>query len=383
MASTGFPGFRQQREGGGLARFVKALEAVPDGGTGQIWIRMPIKLGDMLMALPSVFTVKETWERLAEDRGIKLRFTLTGKAPIDLFKESTPQIFAACMVDGQTPFRNSPFGIRKFWGKDRPLAVINFSKSDRIKVAAWIAGVPVRAGIADGSFNWCYHFSEPYEKGILSHRVFRYLPITRWLAGPNVSLRFETLAPNRYGGTSIMGLLEDLGWDGGPYVVFGAYPNQQNPERHWFPRDQPWIHLAQLALRDGITPVLVGGPEHRRDLERLAAASGCLCLAGRTELPQLMALLANAIGTIAVDTGIAHLAAATGKPTVVIFGHGLEYWDLPCGPKVIALRGNPAGQSLYQDSPDARESAMSPWCTATRRVAPERAWGVLNCLIQE
>jgi ADP-heptose:LPS heptosyltransferase len=96
-----------------------------------------------------------------------------------------------------------------------------------------------------------------------------------------------------------------------------------------------------------------------------------------------MALLANAMGTIAVDTGIAHLAAATGKPTVVIFGHGLEYWDLPCGPKVIALRGNPAGQEPYPELPDAREPAMSPWCTATRRVAPERAWGVLNCLVQE
>jgi ADP-heptose:LPS heptosyltransferase len=202
-----FQGISRRLEGGGLARFTKALTAVPAGGEAGIWIRMPIKLGDMVMALPSVFAVKRTWEKLAEDRGIKLHFTLTGKAPIDLFKESTPRIFAACMVDGRTPFCNSPSGIRRFWGKDRPLAVINFSKSDRIKVAAWMAGVPVRAGIADGSFNWCYHFCEPYEKGLFGHRTFCYLPFTRWLAGPDVSLHFETLGPDRYGGSSVMALL--------------------------------------------------------------------------------------------------------------------------------------------------------------------------------
>jgi ADP-heptose:LPS heptosyltransferase len=287
------------------------------------------------------------------------------------------------MVDGQTPYRNSPFSIRRYWGKASPLAVINYSKSDRIKLAAWMGGVPVRAGIADGSFNWCYQFSESYEKSLFSHRVFRYLSLTQWLAGPEVSLRFETLRPERYGGTSVMGLLKGIGWAGGPYVVFGIYPHQQNPERKWLPGDDPWIRLAQMALRDGVTPVLVGGPEHRADIERIASASGSLCLAGKTNLPQLLALLANATGTIAVDTGIAHLAAATGKPTVVIFGHGREHLDLPCGPKVIALRGNPVGHSFYPIAPIPMEPDTSPWWVATHCIAAERAWGVLNYLANE
>jgi ADP-heptose:LPS heptosyltransferase len=382
MASTGFPGFRQQREGGGLARFVKALEAVPDGGTGQIWIRMPIKLGDVVMALPSIFAVKDTWEKLAEARGIKLRFTLLGKPSITLFQEAIPEVFAACLVDGETPFR-SPLGMRKSWGKDRPLAVINFSKSDRIKLAAWIGGVPVRAGISDGGFNWCYQFCEPYEKSIMSHRVFRYLSLTRWLAGPDAHLRFEILDPVRYGGRSVLDVLKDAGWDGGPYVVFGPNADLKNPERRWFPLAQPWLRVAELARREGITAVLAGGPEHLESLARMASASGTLCLAGKTTLPQLLALTAGAVGTIAVDTGIAHVAAATGKPTVVIFGDGREHWDLPCGPRVIALRGNPAGRSLYPEPPGTRERAMSPWGAATGGIAAERAWAVLNCLARE
>jgi len=383
MASGGIQRSGRRGEGGGLVRFLNALRAVPDGGEASVWIRLPIKLGDVMMALPSVFAIKHAWEGLAERRGIKLRFTLMGKPGINLFRECLPQVFEACMVDGQSPFRNSPFSIRKYWGKAPPLAVINYSKSDRIKLAAWIGGVPVRAGIADGSFNWCYQFSEHYEKSIFSHRVLRYLPLTQWLAGPDVSLRFETLSPQRYGGTSVMGLLEDLGWNGGPYVVFGVYPHQQNPERRWLPGDESWIRLAQLALRDGVTPVLVGGPEHTAGIQRIASVSGCLCLVGKTDLPQLLALSANAIGTIAVDTGIAHVAAATGKPTVVIFGPGREQLDLPCGPKVIALRGNPVGQSTYPVGPIPVEHAASPWCFATHCIAAERAWGVLNYLAQE
>ena len=95
--------------------------------------------------------------------------------------------------------------------------------------------------------------------------------------------------------------------------------------------DSPWLRLAELARRDGITPVLVGGPESREELDRIASASGSISLAGRTSLPQLLALMDHGMGTVAVDTGIAHLAAATGKPTVVVFGFGSEFLDLPRG----------------------------------------------------
>jgi len=383
MAPSGVPGSSHQPEGGGLARFMKALAAVPDGGAGQIWVRMPLKLGDVVMALPSLFAVKNAWEKLADLRGIRLRFTLLGKAGITLFQEAIPEVFAACLVDEATTLR-SPFAMRRSWKGDRPLAVINYSKSDRIKLAAWFGGVPVRAGISDGGFNWCYQFCSPYEKSSrLGHRVFRYLALTRWLAGPEVRLRFETLDPGRYGGTSVRGVLEAAGWDGGPYVVFGPNPDQRGLERRWFPLDQPWLKLAELARREGVTPVLAGGPEHRESLERVAAAGGGLSLAGRTTLPQLLALTAGAVGTIAVDTGIAHVSAATGRPTVVIFGEGREHWDLPCGPRVIALRGNPAGVSLYPELEHAGGRALSPWGAATGGIAAERAWAVLNCLARE
>jgi ADP-heptose:LPS heptosyltransferase len=191
------------------------------------------------------------------------------------------------------------------------------------------------------------------------------------------------MGPDSFGGSTVRERLRERGWTGGPYVVFGAFPNQRNPERRWYPRYEPWVRLAALARAAGITPVLAGGQEHIEGLEQIARENGALCLAGQTSLPELMALCAGAEGTIAVDTGIAHLAAATGRPTVVIFSHGQEFWDFPCGPKVISLRGNPAFEPLYPVSPRFPDDVVRPWTAATSSIPAERAWSVLNALAAE
>jgi ADP-heptose:LPS heptosyltransferase len=368
----------------GLERFQDALQALPAGAEAEVWIRVPCQLGDMIMALPSLFIVKHTWEALARAQGRRLRFVVTGKRSASLFQESVPEVFAACHLDDAFPPSGSPLGLLRHWGRNKPLAVINYSKSDRLKTAAWLARVPVRAGIADGANNWCYHYSHPFiTYAHVGHRHFRLLPLTEWLAGPDAVGRMEAMGSARFGGASVLDALRGQGWDGGPYAVFGVYPLPQFPERCWYPLDEPWLRLAELARRDGVTPVLAGGSESRERLERIAAQGRCLSMAGRTTLPQLLALLDHAVGTISVDTGIAHLAAATGRPTVVIFAHGQEYWDFPCGPKVLSLRGNPAGDPAYPVPADLMGQALRPWAAATAGIPAARAWGLLKYLASE
>jgi len=381
---AGLRQWNQNRGGDGLGRFRQAVAAIPAGGEAHVWIRVPIQMGDVVMALPSIFTVIRAWEAVARARGVVLKVTITGKRSVSLFREAVPQVFAACHVDEEFPPARSPLKLIRHWEAHKPLAVINYSKSDRIKLAAWYDRIPVRAGIADGGNNWSYHFCHPFAGfNQVGHRVFRHLPMTRWLAGPDAAPRFEPLGTDRFGGASVLDLLRQQGWTGGPYVVFGVDPFHRNPERRWFPLDEPWLRLCALARAAGVTPVLAGAAESRARLDLIAHAGGGLSLAGRTDLPQLLALVANALGTIAVDTGIAHLAAATGKPTVVIFGWGSEALDLPCGPKVVSLRGDPAGESAYPIAPGSMAQASTPWCVATSRIPAERAWGILNYLAGE
>src|SRR5207248_10329201 len=68
----------------------------------------------------------------------------------------------------------------------------------------------------------------------------------------------------------------------------------------------------------GGTAVLVGAREEMEISARVAAAvDGPVCdLTGRTTLPQLAAVLAEADVLLANDTGPLHLAVALGRPVV-------------------------------------------------------------------
>jgi ADP-heptose:LPS heptosyltransferase len=69
-------------------------------------------------------------------------------------------------------------------------------------------------------------------------------------------------------------------------------------------------------------------------------------LAGRTDVLELAALVAGAGRVVCGDTGVAHLATALGRPSVVLFGPTPPAeWGPPAVPHHVALwagrRGDP------------------------------------------
>jgi lipopolysaccharide heptosyltransferase II len=72
-----------------------------------------------------------------------------------------------------------------------------------------------------------------------------------------------------------------------------------------------------LRERFGLQSVVAGGPD-TIDLARQIPSA--LNLAGKTNLPQLVALLQRASLVIANDSGPMHIAAALNRPLVTIFG---------------------------------------------------------------
>ena len=77
-----------------------------------------------------------------------------------------------------------------------------------------------------------------------------------------------------------------------------------------------------LAERDGFETIIVGAPGDIEVANETARQmrSPAIMLAGKTTLSQLKALLARSTLVISNDTGAAHLSAALGTPTVVVFG---------------------------------------------------------------
>jgi heptosyltransferase-1 len=84
--------------------------------------------------------------------------------------------------------------------------------------------------------------------------------------------------------------------------------------------DARWSALLEQVTRLGLIAVLPwGNAGEAARSERLAAGSREAFVPARRELPELAALLAGAELVVGVDTGLTHLAAALGAPTVALF----------------------------------------------------------------
>lgn len=101
-----------------------------------------------------------------------------------------------------------------------------------------------------------------------------------------------------------------------PYAVL--LTNASRATKLW---PTPAWHAVEAHLaRSGLRSVLVWGSEVEGVATReRAQAMVAACVAPRAPLDQLAALLAGAQVVVGIDTGLTHLAAAAGAPTVGIF----------------------------------------------------------------
>jgi len=102
--------------------------------------------------------------------------------------------------------------------------------------------------------------------------------------------------------------------------------------------------LAACLRRDGLCPLLLGAPGDRDIAHAVSTAAGAPTpsLVGRDRPALLATLLARLCCLVSGDTGVAHLAAAMGVPTVTLFG--------PTDPRLTKPRGT-AARVLYRAVP--------------------------------
>jgi heptosyltransferase-3 len=108
-----------------------------------------------------------------------------------------------------------------------------------------------------------------------------------------------------------------------PYVVLHLWPGGANYEERSWPQDR-WFELARGLNARGLDVVLTGGPEDAEATEALAAAwraegARARSVAG-TSWTETLVCLRHASGTISVNTGVMHVAAAVGVPTIALNG---------------------------------------------------------------
>jgi heptosyltransferase-2 len=127
---------------------------------------------------------------------------------------------------------------------------------------------------------------------------------------------------------------------GARYAILGPR-SAYGPAREWFP--ERFVAAGrELALR-GLRVVVCGTAGERDACAAVAAGIGAaaVSIAGETTLPALVAVAAGASLALCNDSGLAHVAAATGAPTIQIYGSAASGWTAARGPRVRVLHRAP------------------------------------------
>lgn len=115
------------------------------------------------------------------------------------------------------------------------------------------------------------------------------------------------------------------------------------PTKHW--PVAHWQELARLAAARGCRILLPwGNPVEHERAEAIATQADSAEILSRRGLGELLDLFAELDGFVAVDTGLAHLAAASGLPGIALYG--------PTDPALTGVIGGRA-ESLAAEFPCA------------------------------
>jgi heptosyltransferase I len=102
----------------------------------------------------------------------------------------------------------------------------------------------------------------------------------------------------------------------GEYVVLLTATSRTDKE--W--PEEDWRALGTALIATGLRCLLPGGSEHERlRAARIARSLGRAVATPAMNLTDLAGLMAGARIVVGVDTGLVHLAAALGRPTIAIY----------------------------------------------------------------
>ena len=151
-------------------------------------------------------------------------------------------------------------------------------------------------------------------------------------------------APHLFTSEAIEARADEITAGEGPILAIGPCAN-------WIGKTWPAERFARLAhqLLDPGAPLaggrlmVVGGPDDRREAAAVLHAAPrerVIDLVGREDLLTVYAALKRASLFVGCDSGLMHMAAAAGAPTLGLFGPSDERLYAPWGPRARAVRGS-------------------------------------------
>ena len=306
------------------------LAPTPDFGTlARILVIRPGGMGDMLMLLPTLRSIRQHHPHLAIDIVCETRnFEVLELAGLS---------DSAMLYDGN-PFRF----FRRLRRTDYEVVIDSEQFHNFSAVMAWLSGAPVRVGFKINPAR-LHLYTHLVSYNIDGYEMEQFGNLLRPFG---LSLDHQTLhgvlidadSRLRDGIPSAAKPIIDKG-----RVVVVA-PGSSDAYKQWGP--EKFAEMITRLNRNGCSFVLVGGKNDlARDVALRARADSLIDCCAQLSLLDTAAILNAGSVFVGCDSGLTHLTTALGRPTVAIFGPSdSEKWsdqhaqhmvvrkNLPCSP---------------------------------------------------
>jgi heptosyltransferase-2/heptosyltransferase-3 len=175
-----------------------------------------------------------------------------------------------------------------------------------------------------------------------THSVEQQLALLGWTGVPVSDRPRTTLAVTAAANVRIDEILSASGLTDKKFALI--HPAAAFATKQWAAVN--FAKVADYLAANGIAAVAIAGPSEGEVLNSLIGAAESPVVACAVSLPEVSALASRASLFVGNDSGIAHIAAAVGTPSVVVFGSSnIAHWrpwssapaevvfeEMPCQP---------------------------------------------------
>ena len=317
--------------------------------TKRIVVRTPTWVGDAVMSLPALSELR----RIFPESHITLA---CNPGTADIFLESD-------VADDVLVAERGAFSVIKnaqAWRRNQFDLAVLFQNAFAAAVTAWIAGVPVRAGYKTDRRGALLTTAIPLPKWKNErHESFYYLNIvaelerdllgTSSISGSEAHFKLPVSGDRKDAARRMIN--QPGGHPEKPLAII--CPGSVNSRAKRWPAER-YAELADRLIESGMNVGLIGSSAEAEVSTEVAsrAKHQPIMLTGKTTVAEAVAIISIADVLITNDTGPAHVGAATGTPTLVIFGPTNPLTTYPLSPAAEIIRQPPdCAPCMLRDCP--------------------------------
>jgi heptosyltransferase I len=292
-----------------------------------VFIRLD-KIGDLV----STLSVDEH----PELRNWKVKWVVSSGLGWIAAQATPPRDFIEISPDKKN-WKESYRRLFKFLRQEKPEAVVVFQAPWWVSLACFRAQIPLRIGRKSQWHSFLFFNRSFRQSRSLSEK--HEAQYNQELVEQGLGLKHVDLPPLRLQGNFAPHLLEKLNVQKNKYLV--VHPGMFGSALNW-PQSHYNTLIENLVGKNVV--VVTGTPQDERFLseikQRWKSHPQVRIAQGKLSLQELMSVLSMSSGIIAPSTGVLHLAASLGIPSVGIYSpilaHHPKRWG-PRGPRTIFL----------------------------------------------